>query len=154
MQAIELKQVGNATADATQEEVKQEETVNTDASANASANTEVKEEGKKRINPFNKEAQAGLLIKPRESIQNKINEILKKGMYATEEESYQLNKLLGEQNIIRRGLSPEAVTERAFSASIKSEVIRTFRPNSAAATATIKTTAAPDMSLFIGAIKS
>ena len=69
---------------------------------------QVKEEGKKRINPFNKEAQAGLLIKPRESIQNKINEILKKGMYATEEESYQLNKLLGEQNIIRRGLSPEA----------------------------------------------
>jgi len=69
---------------------------------------QVKEEGKKRINPFNKEAQAGLLIKPRESIQNKINEILKKGVYATEEESYQLNKLLGEQNIIRRGLSPEA----------------------------------------------
>lgn len=69
---------------------------------------QVKEEGKKRINPFNKEAQAGLLIKPRESIQNKINEILKKGMYATEEESYQLNKLLGEQNIIRKGLSPEA----------------------------------------------
>lgn len=68
---------------------------------------QVKEEGKKRINPFNKEAQAGLLIKPRENIQNQINAILKKGMYATEEESYQLNKLLGEQNIIRRGLSPE-----------------------------------------------
>lgn len=68
---------------------------------------QVKEEGKKRINPFNKEAQAGLLIKPRESVQNKINEILKKGMYATEDEAYQLNKLLGEQNIIRKGLSPE-----------------------------------------------
>ena len=68
---------------------------------------QVKEEGKKRINPFNKEAQAGLLIKPRESVQNKINEILKKGMYATEDETYQLNKLLGEQNIIRKGLSPE-----------------------------------------------
>jgi len=47
---------------------------------------QVKEEGKKRINPFNKEAEAGLLIKPRENIQNEINAILKKGMYRTEQE--------------------------------------------------------------------
>lgn len=68
---------------------------------------QVKEEGKKRINPFNKEAQAGLLIKPKESIKSKIDEILKKGMYATEDETYQLNKLLQEDAIIRKGLSPE-----------------------------------------------
>ena len=57
---------------------------------------QVKEEGKKRINPFNKEAQAGLLLKPKESVRNKIDEILKKGMFRTEEEGYQLNKLLQE----------------------------------------------------------
>lgn len=68
---------------------------------------QIKDEGKKRINPFNKEAQAGLLIKPRENIQAKINELLKKGMYATEDEAYQLNKLLGEQKLIRTGLNPE-----------------------------------------------
>lgn len=68
---------------------------------------QVKEEGKKRINPFNKEAQAGLLIKPKQSIKSKIDEILKKGMYATEDETYQLNKLLQEDAIIRKGLSPE-----------------------------------------------
>jgi len=68
---------------------------------------QIKDEGKKRINPFNKEAQAGLLIKPRENIQVKINELLKKGMYATEDEAYQLNKLLGEQKLIRTGLNPE-----------------------------------------------
>ena len=65
---------------------------------------QVKEEGKKRINPFNKEAQAGLLLKPREEINTKINDLLKKGMYATEDETYQLNKLLGEQKIIKKGL--------------------------------------------------
>jgi hypothetical protein len=65
---------------------------------------QVKEEGKKRINPFNKEAQAGLLIKPREEINTKINDLLKKGMYATEDETYQLNKLLGEQKLIKKGL--------------------------------------------------
>ena len=68
---------------------------------------QVKEEGKKRINPFNKEAQAGLLLKPKESVRNKIDEILKKGMYRTEEEGYQLNKLLQEDTIIRKGLSPQ-----------------------------------------------
>jgi hypothetical protein len=64
----------------------------------------VKEENMKRINPFNKEGQAGLLIKPREEIQTKINEILKKGMYRTEQEGYQLEKLLGEQKLIKKGL--------------------------------------------------
>lgn len=39
---------------------------------------QIKDEGKKRINPFNREAQTGLLIKPRENIQVKINELLKK----------------------------------------------------------------------------
>ena len=68
---------------------------------------QVKEEGKKRINPFNKEAQVGLLIKPKEQVKEKINEILKKGMYRTEEEGYQLNKLLQEDTIIRKGLSPQ-----------------------------------------------
>jgi hypothetical protein len=68
---------------------------------------QVKEEGKKRINPFNKEAEAGLLIKPREEINTKINELLKKGMYATEDETYQLNKLLGEQKLIKKGLVAE-----------------------------------------------
>jgi hypothetical protein len=68
---------------------------------------QVKEEGKKRINPFNKEAEAGLLIKPREEINTKINELLKKGMYATEDETYQLNKLLGEQKLIKKGLTAE-----------------------------------------------
>ena len=65
---------------------------------------QVKEEGKKRINPFNKEAQAGLLLKPKESVINKIDEILKKGMYRTEQEGYQLEKLLGEQKLIKKGL--------------------------------------------------
>jgi hypothetical protein len=64
----------------------------------------VKEQEMKRVNPFNREAQAGLLIKPREEIQTKINEILKKGMYRTEQEGYQLDKLLGEQKIIKKGL--------------------------------------------------
>ena len=68
---------------------------------------QVKEEGKKRINPFNKEAQAGLLIKPKEQVKEKINAILKKGMYRTEEEGNQLNKLLQEDTIMRKGLSPE-----------------------------------------------
>ena len=68
---------------------------------------QVKEEGKKRINPFNKEAEAGLLIKPREEINTKINDLLKKGMYATEDETYQLNKLLGEQKLIKKGLVAE-----------------------------------------------
>lgn len=68
---------------------------------------QVKEEGKKRINPFNKEAQAGLLIKPKEQVKEKINAILKKGMYRTEEEGNQLNKLLQEDTIMRKGLSPQ-----------------------------------------------
>ena len=68
---------------------------------------QVKDEGKKRINPFNKEAEAGLLVKPRENIQNEINAILKKGMYATEDDTYKLNKLLGEQKLIKKGLSAE-----------------------------------------------
>jgi len=63
---------------------------------------QVKEEGKKRINPFNKEAQVGLLIKPKEQVKEKINEILKKGMYRTEEEGNQLNKLLQEDTIMRK----------------------------------------------------
>ncbi len=71
---------------------------------------QVKEEGKKRINPFNKEAQAGLLIKPKEAIRNKIDEILKKGMYRTEEEGYQLNKLLQQDTLMRKGLSPQKET--------------------------------------------
>jgi hypothetical protein len=68
---------------------------------------QIKDEGKKRINPFNKEAQAGLLIKPKEQVKEKINAILKKGMYRTEEEGNQLNKLLQEDTIMRKGLSPE-----------------------------------------------
>jgi len=68
---------------------------------------QVKEEGKKRINPFNKEAQAGLLIKPKEQVKEKINEILKKGMYRTEEEGNQLNKLLQEDTIMRKGITPQ-----------------------------------------------
>jgi hypothetical protein len=67
----------------------------------------VKEDGMKRINPFNKEAEAGLLIKPREELGQKINAILKKGMYRTEDEGYQLEKLLGEQRLIKKGLSAE-----------------------------------------------
>jgi hypothetical protein len=67
----------------------------------------VKEDGMKRINPFNKEAEAGLLIKPREELGQKINAILKKGMYRTEDEGYQLEKLLGEQRLIKRGLAAE-----------------------------------------------
>jgi hypothetical protein len=65
---------------------------------------QIKDEGKKRINPFNKEAQVGLLIKPKEEIKNKIDEILKKGMYRTEQEGYQLRKLEGEREIISKGL--------------------------------------------------
>jgi hypothetical protein len=71
---------------------------------------QIKEEGKKRVNPFNREAQAGLLIKPRENIQVKINELLKKGMYATEDEAYQLNKLLGEQRLIRTEMAADKAT--------------------------------------------
>ena len=67
----------------------------------------VKEDGMKRVNPFNKEAEAGLLIKPREELGQKINEILKKGMYRTEDEGYQLEKLLGEQRLIKKGLAAE-----------------------------------------------
>jgi hypothetical protein len=67
----------------------------------------VKEDGTKRINPFNKEAEAGLLIKPREELGQKINAILKKGMYRTEDEGYQLEKLLGEQRLIKKGLAAE-----------------------------------------------
>jgi hypothetical protein len=67
----------------------------------------VKEDGMKRINPFNKEAEAGLLIKPREELSQKINAILKKGMYRTEDEGYQLEKLLGEQRLIKKGLAAE-----------------------------------------------
>jgi hypothetical protein len=67
----------------------------------------VKEDGMKRINPFNKEAEAGLLIKPREELGQKINAILKKGMYRTEDEGYQLEKLLGEQRLIKKGLATE-----------------------------------------------
>ena len=64
---------------------------------------QIKDEGKKRINPFNKEAQVGLLIKPKEEIKNKIDQILKKGMYRTEQEGYQLRKLEGEQAIVNKG---------------------------------------------------
>jgi hypothetical protein len=67
----------------------------------------VKEDGMKRVNPFNKEAEAGLLIKPREELGQKINAILKKGMYRTEDEGYQLEKLLGEQRLIKKGLAAE-----------------------------------------------
>ena len=68
---------------------------------------QVKEEGKKRINPFNKEAQVGLLIKPKEQVKEKINAILKKGMYRTEEEGNQLNRLLQEDTIMRKGITPQ-----------------------------------------------
>ena len=74
---------------------------------------QVKEEGKKRINPFNKEAQVGLLIKPKEQVKEKINEILKKGMYRTEEEGNQLNKLLQEDTIMRKGITPQNETSGA-----------------------------------------
>jgi hypothetical protein len=74
---------------------------------------QIKDEGKKRINPFNREAQTGLLIKPRENIQVKINELLKKGMYATEDEAYQLNKLLGEQRLIRTEIAADKATNAA-----------------------------------------
>jgi hypothetical protein len=68
---------------------------------------DVKKKSKKRINPFNREAEAGLLIKPRENIQTEINNILKKGMYATEDDAYKLNKLLSEQQLIKKGLTAE-----------------------------------------------
>jgi hypothetical protein len=74
---------------------------------------QIKDEGKKRVNPFNREAQTGLLIKPRENIQVKINELLKKGMYATEDEAYQLNKLLGEQRLIRTEIAADKATNTA-----------------------------------------
>ena len=74
---------------------------------------QVKEEGKKRINPFNKEEQVGLLIKPKEQVKEKINEILKKGMYRTEEEGNQLNKLLQEDTIMRKGITPQNETSGA-----------------------------------------
>jgi hypothetical protein len=74
---------------------------------------QVKEEGKKRINPFNKEAQVGLLIKPKEQVKEKINAILKKGMYRTEEEGNQLNKLLQEDTIMRKGITPQNETSGA-----------------------------------------
>lgn len=73
----------------------------------------VKEQGKKRINPFNKEGEAGLLLKPKEEIDQKINAILKKGMYRTEDEGYQLDKLLGEQKLIRTGLGGKEVNVNA-----------------------------------------
>jgi len=65
---------------------------------------QIKDEGKRRINPFNKETQVGLLLKPKEEIKNKIDQILKKGMYRTEQEGYQLRKLEGEQEIVNKGL--------------------------------------------------
>ena len=56
--------------------------------------------GEKRINPFNKEAETGLLVQPKKDLQNKINQLLKKGMYATDSESIELNNLLSQQRSI------------------------------------------------------
>ena len=63
---------------------------------------QVREQGKKRINPFNTEGEVGLLIKPKEGLQEKINTLLKKGMYATEEEAFELNRLIGQQRLINK----------------------------------------------------
>lgn len=59
-------------------------------------------EGKKRINPLNKEGEAGLLIAPKKGIENRINELLKKGLYATDSESIELNNLLSQQRSINQ----------------------------------------------------
>lgn len=65
---------------------------------------DVKKDGKKRINPFNAEAQLPLLIKPKNEIREKIDKLLKKGMYITEEEGYELSKLLGQQTMLRKAV--------------------------------------------------
>lgn len=68
---------------------------------------EVKEKGLQRMNPFNKEGAAGLLIKPRETIRNRIDEILKKGLYRTEEEGNEIYKLLDRQKLMNKALETQ-----------------------------------------------
>ena len=75
--------------------------------------SQVRSEGKKRVNPFNTEAEVGLLIKPKEGLQEKINAILKKGMYATEDEAFELNRLIGQQRLVNKQISKKAGGEGA-----------------------------------------
>jgi hypothetical protein len=51
-------------------------------------------EGKVRMNPFGKETERELLSGGLQPLRDKVNSILKKGIYATDDELYQMNKAM------------------------------------------------------------
>jgi len=63
---------------------------------------EVKNMGKKRINPFNTENINPLLVTPKKEIQERINELLKKGAYASDAELVELQSLIAKGKTINR----------------------------------------------------
>ncbi len=64
----------------------------------------VKEEGKKRINPFNTENINPLLVSPKKEIQERINELLKKGVYASDAELVELQSLIARGKTINKAI--------------------------------------------------
>lgn len=66
--------------------------------------TDVKERGKQRINPFNKDEITPLLISPKKEIQGRIDEILKKGAYATDAELIELQSLIARGKTINNAI--------------------------------------------------
>jgi hypothetical protein len=74
-------------------------------------------EGKVRMNPFGKETERELLSGGLQPLRDQVNSILKKGIYATDDELYQMNKamqtLRGQRIAIKgqEGLAREATTD-------------------------------------------
>jgi hypothetical protein len=74
-------------------------------------------EGKVRMNPFGKETERELLSGGLQPLRDQVNSILKKGIYATDDELYQMNKamqtLRGQRIAIKgqEGLPREATTD-------------------------------------------
>ncbi len=65
---------------------------------------DVKKIGKKRLNPFNREDINPLLVTPKKEIQGRIDEILKKGVYATDAELVELQSLIAKGKTINRSI--------------------------------------------------
>jgi hypothetical protein len=65
---------------------------------------DVKNIGKKRINPFNTENITPLLVTPKKEIQERINELLKKGVYTSDAELVELQSLIARGKTINRKL--------------------------------------------------
>lgn len=73
---------------------------------------EVKNMGKKRINPFNTENITPLLVTPKKEIQERINELLKKGIYTSDAELVELQSLIARGKTINRKLLESDVSNQ------------------------------------------